>query len=113
MPETKRVQVTGDLFHPQLPHGAIWCGRQGPHLKRSPWANPHTLSGAGCWQPGCDGRVHRRQEVLDLYREHLVSHPELVERARAELDGQALACRCKLDEACHVDVLLAAMAARE
>ncbi|MEW1843020.1 DUF4326 domain-containing protein [Nonomuraea angiospora] len=111
MPESKGVQVTGDLLHPQLPDGAIWCGREGPYLKRSPWANPHTLATAGCWCPGCDGRVHTRSEVLDLYRAHLAARPDLVERARAELAGRDAACRCGLDEECHVDLLLAAMAA--
>lgn len=107
MPETRRVQVTGDLFHPQLPAGAAWCGRAQPYLPWSPWANPHRI-GKSCSE--CDGQVHTREESLALYQGELATHPRLVERARAELAGRDLACRCGLDEACHVDLLIAAMA---
>lgn len=109
MRDARRVQVTGDLFHPQLPAGAVWCGREAPYLKRSPWANPHRI-GKPCWE--CHGQVHTRQEALDLYQAELDAYPQRVERARRELAGKDLACRCGLDEACHVDLLLAAMAVR-
>jgi Domain of unknown function (DUF4326) len=38
MPE--RVKIQGDLFHPVIPGGAIYVGRQCPGLKRSDFANP-------------------------------------------------------------------------
>ena len=89
-----RVRVRGDLFHPVVPAGAVYVGRQGFGLRRSPWANPFSV------------REHSRSEALRRYRQWLGERPELIERARSELRGQALACWCRLDEDCHADVLL-------
>lgn len=44
--------------------------------------------------------------AVRLYREYLDAHPELVERARAELAGRDLMCWCAEDMSCHADVLL-------
>ena len=96
-----RVKVEGDRFHPRVPEGAIYVGRAGPHLKRSPWHNPFSL------------RDHSRDQALALYREHLRDHPDLVTSARAELAGQDLACRCDLDLPCHADILLAVIAGED
>lgn len=100
----RRVQVQGDRFHGKVPDSAIYVGRAAPGLKASPYANPHTLSSKGC-RP-CSGQVHHRDAGLDLYRDHLSEHPELVERAKRELKDRDLACWCKPEDACHVDVLL-------
>ncbi|AVT37150.1 hypothetical protein C6W10_12545 [Plantactinospora sp. BB1] len=88
-----RVRVQGDLYHPVVPSGAVYVGRQGFGLRRSPWANPFSL------------RSHDRAEALRLYRQWLVGQPALVERARQELAGKQLACWCHVEDACHADVL--------
>lgn len=88
-----RVRVQGDLYHPVVPPGAVYVGRQGFGLRRSPWANPFSL------------RKHDRAEALRLYRQWLVGQPALVDRARRELTGKQLACWCRVEDACHADVL--------
>lgn len=88
-----RVRVQGNLYHPVVPSGAVYVGRQGFGLRRSPWANPFSL------------RSHDRVEALRLYRQWLVGQPALVERARRELAGKQLACWCRVEDACHADVL--------
>ncbi|KWV32834.1 hypothetical protein AWV63_10300 [Micromonospora rifamycinica] len=88
-----RVRVQGDLYHPVVPAGAVYVGRQGFGLRRSPWANPFSM------------RKHDRAEALRLYRQWLVGQPELVERARRDLAGKQLACWCRVEDACHADVL--------
>ena len=89
-----RVRVSGDLYHPVIPPGAVYVGRQGFGLRRSPWANPYST------------RVYGRTEALGLYRQWLHEQPELIERARQELPGLVLACSCPLTADCHADVLL-------
>lgn len=91
--EQLRVRVQGDLYHPVVPPGAVYVGRQGFGLRRSPWANPFSL------------RKHDRAEALRLYRQWLVEQPALVDRARRELTGKRLACWCRVEDACHADVL--------
>jgi hypothetical protein len=86
--------VSGDLYHPVIPPAAIYMGRQGFGLRRSPWANPYSA------------RLYGRTEALRLYRQWLHERPELIERARRELPGHALACWCPLTADCHADVLL-------
>ncbi|MCE5309666.1 MAG: DUF4326 domain-containing protein [Acidobacteriales bacterium] len=70
----------------------VYIGRPGRGQK-GPWGNPFTL-----------GRDGDRAAVLAKYRRWLLSHPELVERARRELKGKTLGCFCK-PLACHGDVL--------
>jgi hypothetical protein len=83
-----RVKVTGDLFHGQVPDGAIYVGRAAPGLRKSPYANPYPV------------KIHGLGESLRLYR-------EWVERIDvASLAGRDLACWCPLDKPCHADVLL-------
>ena len=89
-----RVRVSGDLYHPVLPAGAVYVGRQGFGLRRSPWANPYSARGYG------------RAEALRRYRQWLLGQPALIERARQELPGRPLACWCPLTVDCHADVLL-------
>lgn len=50
--------------------------------------------------------VRPRCKAVQLYRDHLADHPELVEAARRELKGKDLACWCPLDDCCHADVLI-------
>ena len=37
---SRRVKVSGNYFHGQVPDGAIYVSREAPCLKRSPYANP-------------------------------------------------------------------------
>jgi hypothetical protein len=94
----QRVRIEGDLFHQRVPDGAVKATRPGR------WGNPHPV-GKAC--KVCAGAVHDLDEALQLFRVHLVEHPELVARARRELAGRDLACWCDLDKACHADVWLA------
>ena len=58
------------------------------------WGNPHSVA------------EHGRARAVELYRRHLADHPEIAEAARRELRGRPLGCSCRLDQACHADVLL-------
>lgn len=89
-----RMRVRGDLHHGRVPDGAVYIGRGTPTLPASPFANPYRVSQFG------------RQGALTLYSQYLDDRPELVQRARAELAGRALACWCKPAEDCHGDELL-------
>jgi hypothetical protein len=112
-----RVKVGGDLFHPRVPDGAVYCGRSGPGIRGSVWANPfkakrvtpvtvrlggrtHTIGAplAGNWPPTAADAV--------AWYEVLVEHADLYDAIRADLAGKTLACWCELGEPCHVDVLL-------
>jgi hypothetical protein len=97
----QRVQVAGDLFHGQVPDGAVYVGRAAPGLPQSRWANPHPI-GKPCKR--CDGTVHdRKGAVLALFQELDV---DAVRRLRRDLAGCDLACWCKPDQLCHGDMLL-------
>ena len=61
----------------------------------SKWGNPHPVGFCGL----C-GVTHTRTEAVDLFRCDAVNLP--VEQLR----GKNLGCWCKLDDACHADVLL-------
>jgi hypothetical protein len=83
------------------PEGGISVGRP----RR--WSNPYKVKPHGPYE---------RHEAIRLFREDLfagrLTDPKTrevltVEKAIAELRGRPLACFCKLDEACHADVLLA------
>ena len=60
----------------------------------SKWGNPYRVE------------LYGRERAIELYRQHLAEHPELVAAARQELAGHDLGCFCRLDQACHADVLL-------
>lgn len=85
MPE--RVKITGDLYHRQVPDGAVSIAFP------SRWHN-------------APRQVRPRSRAVELYREHLARNPELVERACRELAGKDLACWCPIGQPCHADVLL-------
>lgn len=84
------------------PEGSVYIGRANPRrqLAASPFANPYRI--------GKDGD---RGEVLAKFRDHLNGHPELVQRAAAELDGKTVACWCH-PERCHGDELAEAVRRR-
>jgi len=97
----RRVRVSGDLFHGVVPEGAVYVGRGAPGLPASRYANPHRIG--SCRR--C-GTVHDRAGAVAAYEAELAGQPELLEQARRELRGRDLACWCRLDHACHADVLL-------
>jgi Domain of unknown function (DUF4326) len=94
------VRVIGDLFHGRVPDGAVYVGRGAPGLPASRWANPHRIGTCRV----CGGERHDRAAAVEAYERELT--PELVAAARTELAGHDLACWCRLDVACHADVLL-------
>lgn len=57
------------------------------------WGNPYQI--------GVDGT---RSEVIELYRQHIYSSPELLSQLHT-LKGKTLGCYCK-PKACHGDVLV-------
>jgi hypothetical protein len=103
-----RVRVRGDLYHGQVPAGAVYVGRGAPGLPASPYANRHRV-GKPCRTCGL---THDLSAALEAYRADLIARPELLERARRELTGHDLACWCRLELACHADVLLCELAPR-
>jgi hypothetical protein len=88
----RRVRVTGDLFHGQVPAGAVYVGRAAPGLPASRYANPFRVS------------VYGVAEASRRYLEHLASRPDLLEAARRELAGRDLACWCPLPAAGEPDL---------
>ena len=50
---SRRVKVTGDLFHGRIPDGAVYVGRAAPGLRRSPYANPYPVKTYGLPSPCC------------------------------------------------------------
>lgn len=84
----KRVKIGGNLYHPQLPEGAVKVTRPGR------WGNPFRVA------------EHGLAGALQLFEDHVAAHPELVARARRELAGKDLACWCGLDQRCHGDIWL-------
>ena len=87
-----RVKVTGDLFHGQVPDGAIYVGRAAPGLRKSRYANPYPV------------KTYGLTESLRRYRQHAETFDPVT--LRRELAGHDLACWCSLDQPCHADVLL-------
>jgi hypothetical protein len=59
----------------------------------SKWGNPFEI-----------GRDGTREEVIEKYREYILSKPELL-KDLSELKGKILGCWCK-PKACHGDVLV-------
>ncbi len=81
----------------RLPEGVDYIGGAMPRLglKQSDWANPFK-------KPFRKGLI-TREESLQLYREHVLSRPDLIKRL-PELRGKILGCWCS-PERCHGDVL--------
>jgi hypothetical protein len=78
---SRRVKVTGDLFHGQVPNGAVYVGRAAPGLRRSPYANPFPV------------KTYGLAESLRRYRLHAEGF-------------DAATCWCPPDQPGHADVLL-------
>lgn len=89
--KSRRVRITGDLYHQQVPAGAVKVTRPGR------WGNPHPI-GKRC---KLCGAMHDRDESIALFRRDVDT-----DAVRRELKGRDLACWCKPDEPCHADVLL-------
>lgn len=89
---SRRVKVTGDLFHGRVPNGAVYVGRAAPGLRKSPYANPFSVSTYGLAEP--------------LRRYRLYAEGFDVVTLRQDLAGKDLACWCPLDQPCHADALL-------
>lgn len=125
----RRVTVTGDLFHPVLPDGAVYVGRHTPGLLASPFANPFRLRRMFPRDHHLRGYVERalahvtppvsidlQRAAYDLlppvtplvavtaYLLWLDDQPELVEAARLTLAGQDLGCWCPLPAGDEVDM---------
>ena len=49
---------------------------------------------------------HGREKAVELFEQHLLGSPALLQQVQAELRGKDLMCWCRLDQACHADVLL-------
>ena len=75
-----------------------WLGREANGLPTrsvaytSRWHNPFTV------------KEHGRAEAIRLFCEYVADQHDAIRR---NLRGFNLACVCRLDEACHADVLLA------
>jgi len=101
MPETTTVCLKGmrDRFGPSLEHAphVVYVGRPlfqgGWRLAGSPFANPFKVQREGS-----------ATRAVELFREYLREHPELVERARTELAGRTLGCWC-VSGPCHARLL--------
>jgi hypothetical protein len=59
----------------------------------SKWGNPYMI-----------GRDGTREEVIEKYRQWLLSQPALVEEVKRELAGKVLGCFCA-PFACHAEIL--------
>lgn len=71
-----------------IPPDAVYVGRP------SKWGNPFEI--------GKDGT---REEVIEKFRDWLLSQPTLVAEVKRELRGKNLVCWCH-PQACHAEVLL-------
>lgn len=65
------------------------------------YGNPHKIGPC----PIC-GVEHTREEAIAELRAEIEGDPMLQARIREELTGKNVTCWCRLDEACHGDVLL-------
>lgn len=101
----RRVRVTGNRYSPQVPAGALWAMREAPGHARSPYCNPHAVK-SECKKTCGRGVFHTLDDALRLYGEYLDQRPDIVRRAAAEPGTVRFACRCPLDQPCHVDELM-------
>lgn len=100
-----RVKVPGDLFHGEIPPGAVYLGRPAPGLPGSPLANPHR-AGRPCRV--CHGVTHTPVEAVIAYAEHLEQRGDLVDLIRRQYTADTVfCCWCDLTAPCHVDVVRA------
>jgi hypothetical protein len=90
-PQARSCEITGDLYHPVVPAGAVRITRP------TRWGNPHKVG------PDCPPDVAAARFRADLYAGRL---RVTVDEVRRDLAGHDLACWCPLDRPCHGDVLL-------
>ncbi len=105
----KRVRVVGDLFHPQVPDGAVYVGRQAPGLRRSELANPFKAGATSSLtlpEPFAGVVVRTQVDAVDLFRQLSYMLPGFHARVREVLRGRNPACWCRPDQPCHADVLI-------
>ncbi len=73
------------------------------------WRMPE--GAVNCTRPGRWGNPYRREEFPDAeqclmaFRLLVETEPETIAEIKAELRGKQLACWCRLDKPCHVDIL--------
>lgn len=95
MARTTVVNLKGHRGDPDYAD-VVYVGRPaqrgGWHLPGSPLASP--------FRPGPDGT---REEVLEMYRDHLLSRPDLLAMLPG-LRGRRLGCWC-VPEPCHAQVI--------
>jgi hypothetical protein len=85
-PMSRRVRVTGDLFHGQVPDGAIYVGHAAPGLRRSPYANPFHVKTYGLAESLRRCRLHaQRFDVVTLRRDLAGKRPRLLVPTRSAL----------------------------
>lgn len=63
----------------------------------SRWANPHRPA---------ERTAENNARAVEMYRDHLERHPDLLQAARESLMGHDLACWCPPELPSHADVLL-------
>lgn len=81
-------EVLNRKHYPDMPEGAVYIGRP------SVFGNPYHIPGDGT-----------REQVIEMFREYLMSEPSLLALAKEHLAGKDLVCWCA-PLACHGDVLL-------
>lgn len=72
----------------RMPEGAVNCARP------SRWGNPYRPE-----------EFAKPEQCLEAYRLLIETEPETIAEIKAELRGKHLACFCRLDKPCHVDIL--------
>jgi hypothetical protein len=89
----------------KMPDNAVYVGRP------TQWGNPWR-EGVTTWTLRPDrtidrsGKVLTREDAVESYRNCVATDPVEVAHIREHLAGKDLACWCRLDQACHADVLL-------
>lgn len=84
----RQLRVWNQKLSAEIPAGAVYVGRP------SKFGNPiHLQSERG------------RESVLQRYEDWLMTQPELLAAARAELRGKDLVCHCA-PKPCHADILM-------
>lgn len=90
----------------KMPANTVYVGRP------TTWGNPWKvgLVACGCRSAGeCSHNTFRCEtaaEAVAMYRTRIERGKHLAPAARELLRGKNLCCWCRLDQACHADVLL-------
>jgi len=66
------------------------------------WGNPHLVGMC----PVCGGEHTQEEAVMEFEEDLKCMGVGALEIIRRELGGENLSCFCRLDQACHADVLL-------